>query len=108
MNADINSRGRDVSARSSRLCAINYDLSDCPDLFPVASALCAVAEGESRLTGLSRLKFKESNRVEAMTEGLTRMGAEVKLRMGSIYHSSKSNGLLNMVFNHPRLIFRLY
>jgi 3-phosphoshikimate 1-carboxyvinyltransferase len=83
MGTDINYQGGDVTAKASILSAINYDLSDCPDLFPIVSALCAVAEGESRLTGLSRLRFKESDRIEAMAECLTTMGAEVDVRNGS-------------------------
>jgi 3-phosphoshikimate 1-carboxyvinyltransferase len=85
MGAHITDRGGDLSTRTSRLCAVNYDLSDCPDLFPVVSALCAAAEGESRLSGLSRLRFKESDRIEAMTAGLTRMGAEIKVNKEEVY-----------------------
>jgi 3-phosphoshikimate 1-carboxyvinyltransferase len=66
-----------ATACASKLGAIEADLSDCPDLFPVVSALCAAANGTSRLTGLSRLRLKESDRVAAMAEGLTYMGAEV-------------------------------
>ena len=85
MGACVISRRGDVIVRSSRLCVLDYDLSDCPDLFPVVSTICAAAEGESRLTGLSRLKFKESDRVEAMAESLTRMGAEVNVREGIVF-----------------------
>lgn len=67
-----------VKVTPSGLRGVEADLSDCPDLFPVVSALCAAAEGESRLTGLARLRLKESDRVAAMAEGLTRMGAEIR------------------------------
>jgi 3-phosphoshikimate 1-carboxyvinyltransferase len=77
MGAETTRRGDAVTAQLSRLRGIEADLSDCPDLFPIVSALCAAAEGESRLTGLTRLRLKESDRVAAMAEGLTRMGAEV-------------------------------
>jgi 3-phosphoshikimate 1-carboxyvinyltransferase len=59
------------------LTAIEADLSDCPDIFPIIACLCSVAEGESRLTGLARLRLKESDRVAAVMEGLGKMGAAV-------------------------------
>lgn len=77
LGAEVKVSGDSVTVRSSRLRGVEVDLSDCPDLFPVVSALCAAAEGESRLTGLTRLRHKESDRVAAMAEGLTRMGAKV-------------------------------
>jgi len=77
MGAEVNARGDAVTVKASPLRGIEADLSDCPDLFPIVSALCAAAEGESRLTGLARLRLKESDRVAAMAAGLTRMGAEV-------------------------------
>ena len=77
MGAEASITGGAVKVSSSRLRGIEADLSDAPDLFPVVSALCAAAEGESRLTGLARLRLKESDRVAAMAEGLTRMGADV-------------------------------
>ena len=64
--------------RESSLLPINFDMSNCPDLFPIVSALCTQAEGKSRLSGLSRLHIKESDRVKSMTDGLRKMGAQVK------------------------------
>jgi 3-phosphoshikimate 1-carboxyvinyltransferase len=78
MGAEAKTHGGAVTVKASRLRGIDVDLSDCPDLFPIVSALCAAAEGESRLTGLARLRLKESDRVAAMAEGLTRMGAEIR------------------------------
>ncbi len=77
MGADVSAGGA-VKVSKSPLRGISADMSDCPDLFPVVSALCAAAEGESTLTGLGRLRLKESDRVAAMVEGLTRMGIKVR------------------------------
>ena len=77
MGAELTVKGDEVTCSRSQLKAVKADFSDCPDLFPIVSALCTVAEGASELTGLGRLRLKESDRVAAMAEGLTRMGAEV-------------------------------
>ncbi len=78
MGAQVSVSGDVVKVSESTLRGIQADMSDCPDLFPVVAALCATSRGESRLTGLGRLKLKESDRVSAMAEGLTRMGAKMR------------------------------
>ena len=77
MGAYIKIKGKRVTAEKSKLGSLDTDLSDCPDLFPIVACLCSVAEGTSRLTGLSRLRIKESDRLAAMMEGLQRMGIEI-------------------------------
>ena len=77
MGAELTVKGEAVTCSRSHLKAVKADFSDYPDLFPIVSALCSVAEGTSELTGLGRLRLKESDRVVAMAEGLTRMGADV-------------------------------
>lgn len=49
------------------------DISDCPDLFPVLSALAALKNGAT-FTGTDRLRHKESDRVAAMHAELQRLG----------------------------------
>lgn len=84
MGADVRTCGDSIAVKSSKLRGIEVNLSDYPDLFPIVSALCAAAEGTSRLTGLARLRFKESDRVAAMVEGLTRMDTEVRFDADSV------------------------
>lgn len=47
---------------------VDWDLRDCPDLFPVLAALCAFAGGRSRLFGAPHLAHKESSRIEKSAE----------------------------------------
>ncbi|MBS7638244.1 3-phosphoshikimate 1-carboxyvinyltransferase [Candidatus Bathyarchaeota archaeon] len=81
MGASVKAQGRMVEAETSSLRGIEVDVSDCPDIFPVLAILCAVADGVSTIRGLRRLEYKESNRVEAMMDGLKTMGIEA-LRRG--------------------------
>ncbi len=53
---------------------IKADISDCPDVFPVLSVLCAFAKGNSTLYNAPHLKLKESNRIEKTVELLSRCG----------------------------------
>lgn len=65
---------RPTHADSARL-----DISQTPDLFPVLSALAATGERDACFTGIEKLKYKESDRVRLMTDGLLRLGAEVQV-----------------------------
>lgn len=58
--------------------AIDCNLNETPDLFPVLAVLAALAEGQSRLHGAPHLVHKESNRLERIAELLTAMGAKVE------------------------------
>jgi 3-phosphoshikimate 1-carboxyvinyltransferase len=81
MAAQVKVRKNSCYVKRSELEAIEADLSDSPDLFPVTASLCAAASGRSVLKGLGRLRFKESNRVATMMEGLREMG--IRIRRGN-------------------------
>ena len=53
------------------------DVSQCPDLVPVLTVLAALSEGVTEIVGAARLRFKESDRLAAMNEVLTMLGAKV-------------------------------
>jgi len=67
-----------VTVEKSQLKPVEIDVSDCPDLFPAICALCAMTDGDSTVTGIRRLRIKESNRVQAMSNGLRQMGIRTK------------------------------
>ena len=75
MGADVQIHGSSITTHKSSLKAVERDLSDCPDLFPIISTLCTQAQGTSTLSGLGRLRLKESDRVKSMGDGLRAMGA---------------------------------
>ncbi len=78
MGAQVKVHKNSYYVERSEIEAVEGDLSNSPDLFPVTASLCAAASGRSVLKGLGRLQFKESNRVAAMTEGLRGMGIQVR------------------------------
>jgi 3-phosphoshikimate 1-carboxyvinyltransferase len=69
----------DSTVRSShRDGPIRFDLKNCPDLAPVLAALAAAtASIPVELTNVGRLRFKESDRVSSISEGLRRLGLNV-------------------------------
>ncbi len=58
---------------------VALDVDECPDLFPILALLAAAQTHPTRFTGIRRLRLKESDRVEAMRDVLTRFGATVEV-----------------------------
>lgn len=56
---------------------IEADLSGAPDGALALAVACLFADGTSTLTGLGTWRHKESDRLKAMAEGLTRLGGRV-------------------------------
>ena len=67
-----------VRSEPAPLSPQEIDLADCPDLGPILTALSVFAPGESRIFHAARLRLKESDRIAAMEEELTRMGASLR------------------------------
>jgi len=69
--------GELVVERSS-LSGIEVGVEDTPDLLPTIATLGAAADGVTRITDAEHVRYKETDRVSAMAEELTKMGAEVE------------------------------
>jgi 3-phosphoshikimate 1-carboxyvinyltransferase len=57
---------------------LDADLHDVSELAPVLAALCALADGPSRLTGLAHTRGHETDRLAALARELERAGAQVE------------------------------
>ncbi len=64
---------------AKKLKPLKRNMKNNPDLFPVLSALCALAEGESRLYSAAHLAYKESNRIERTADLLKKTGCAVTI-----------------------------
>lgn len=65
-----------LCVRKAPLMAIDTDLTNSPDLFPIAAVLAAFCAGTSRIAGMGRLRNKESDRGEAIVKALSQMGVK--------------------------------
>jgi 3-phosphoshikimate 1-carboxyvinyltransferase len=63
---------------SGSIAPLVADLSEVGELTPVLAALCALAHGPSRLTGVAHLRGHETDRLQALDEVLTAVGARVE------------------------------
>lgn len=68
------------SIRPGELVSARIDVNDCPDLGPILMVLGMYAKEEICLVNTSRLRMKESDRIEAMVDGLRKLGVHVSVR----------------------------
>ena len=67
-----------VNVYSERLSGFCADVSECPDLAPILAVLGAFSKGESRIINAGRLRYKESDRLAAITKEMTALGADIQ------------------------------
>ncbi len=67
-----------VSGDASELTGVEFSAADNPDLTPTVAALGAAAGGETRIVDAEHVRYKETDRLEAMTTELRKMGATVE------------------------------
>lgn len=66
--------GDTVHVRREAMHGMEANVSDVPDLVPALVVMAACAQGATRLTGVARLRHKESDRLEALCAMLGAMG----------------------------------
>ncbi len=79
MGADVDwdhEHGKIVVSVSS-LSGIEVSVADTPDLLPTIAVLGAAADGTTTITDCEHVRYKETDRVTAMAESLSAMGATV-------------------------------
>ncbi|WP_195268205.1 3-phosphoshikimate 1-carboxyvinyltransferase [Eubacterium sp. 1001713B170207_170306_E7] len=77
MGGSVSQTGTGYAAEPGRTHGAVVDVSQCPDLVPVLTVLAALSQGTTEIVGAARLRFKESDRLAAMNEVLTTLGARI-------------------------------
>jgi len=71
-----------ISVSHKNLKGISIDMRDMPDQVPTLAVLSLFADSKTTITNIEHLKYKESNRVEALITELSNIGANVKYNNG--------------------------
>ncbi len=83
-----------MTVEKSEIKPFDFDVSQCPDLFPVLSVLACGADGKSTLYNAKRLRIKESDRIKTTKELILNLGGSAEETEDSliIYGNGKLNG----------------
>ena len=76
--AEVGEEGDTVTVRRGTLRGVTIDASPSPDLIPVLSVVASVAAGETRVENASRLRLKESDRLQSTANLLRALGGRVE------------------------------
>ncbi len=95
-----------ISFEATRLHGIEIDAHNIPDLVPILSVVAAGAKGTTTIYGASRLKLKESDRLETTREMLHCLGADITKTDDSliINGSGRLNGGIVNGHNDHRIV----
>ncbi len=68
----------EVRVNKSQLTGVTVDVGMTPDLVPTLAVLGALSQGEMVIENAGHVRFKETDRLHAMTVELTKMGVDIK------------------------------
>lgn len=77
MGARVEWENAEVRVSHEALKPVEIDVSQIPDLVPILAVAACAAVGRTRIFGARRLRFKESDRLGAMTAELEKLGADI-------------------------------
>lgn len=65
--------------------AINFDASETPDIVPIVAMRAAISEGTTVISGIRRLRIKESDRVKSVSDMISALGGKIRSDENCIY-----------------------
>ena len=92
--AEVTESAQGIRVRGGGLTPFSFDVSGCPDIFPILAILACGAEGKSHLYGAARLRLKESDRIDTTAKMLRALGVTVEEHADalSIYGKGRLTG----------------
>lgn len=76
--ADISESDGKITVKKRPLRGIDIDAGEIPDLVPVLSVVACAAEGKTHIYNASRLRLKESDRIESTSAMIRALGGRVE------------------------------
>jgi 3-phosphoshikimate 1-carboxyvinyltransferase len=74
MGCRVASQADGVAVSGGALSGVDVDMGDVPDVVPTVALVAAYARGRTVIRNVAHLREKESNRLAAVSNGLTQMG----------------------------------
>ncbi|MEM1569857.1 MAG: 3-phosphoshikimate 1-carboxyvinyltransferase [Candidatus Bathyarchaeia archaeon] len=94
-----------IEGASDGLEPFEFDAANSPDLVPLLAVLASSCKGVSVIKSISRLRFKESDRVSALTSQLSKMGVKIEIHEDhlKVYGSQKIKGAVINPYGDHRI-----
>jgi 3-phosphoshikimate 1-carboxyvinyltransferase len=104
MGCRVSERDGTVSVQGGDLIGIEIDMNDLPDCVPTLAIAAMFARGSTTITNIGHLKFKESDRLKALSVEMAKLGAKIELSDDSItIHPRSLHGATIETYNDHRM-----
>lgn len=77
MGCDVERSAEKIHLKGNPLRGISINMNNMPDVVQTLAVVSLFAEGATTITGIANLKIKETDRIEALSTELKRLGAKV-------------------------------
>lgn len=74
MGNEIHTSAWGITIIGKQILPLSLDMQECPDQVQTVAVLAAFADGVTKISGVRSLRFKETERVQALKNELTKMG----------------------------------
>lgn len=81
MGCQVSKNKKAITVIGNKLCGIDVDLGNYPDIVPTLAVVAAKALGNTSITNIAHLRTKESNRIQALENELKKMKVQVESNM---------------------------
>ena len=79
-------------------------MNEIPDCVPALAVVAAFANGDTTITNVAHLRYKESDRLNALSTQLTKLGAKTQVtKDGLAIHPQKLHGTVIDTYNDHRI-----
>ena len=78
-------KGETLKIQPSELIPFDFDATHCPDLFPILATLAASIKGISKIHGVNRLAFKESDRATVIQKEFHKLGLSIEIEQDTMH-----------------------
>ena len=93
-----------ITVKGEYLSGIEVDMADMPDIVPTLAVVAAFAKGTTRIKNVAHLKVKESDRLTAVINELTKMGISARSDHDDlIVVGGKPHGAVIETYNDHRM-----
>ncbi|MGQ9922175.1 MAG: 3-phosphoshikimate 1-carboxyvinyltransferase [Desulfobacca sp.] len=104
MGCTVQPADEGVMLQGGPLRGVQINMANMPDLVPTLAVVAAFAQGQTVITGVPHLRYKESNRLQAVATELAKMGIAVQETPdGLIITGGRPQGALIATYNDHRM-----
>jgi len=78
MGCDVKWDKNSIKLKGKKLRGISVDMNEAPDSVPALAVVSLFAEGRTLIKNIENLRYKESDRIQALANELSKLGAKIR------------------------------